>query len=557
MAEEKKRWKWWQKLSMAMTVIVLILIAAFIGLRGPWIRPLPGVSLELRRRPVPASALGPNTAYRLLLEAIADPVAPPVAPESGDEGGMFGDGGGDMSGDPVEPIWGSSYNDAWEIAETKFEYHPWPATPPPPFATVAQDTSTSEEGGQVSGMSAPRRLAPEDPWTLEQYQEIPRLMAVVAPRVALLDRALAASDRRMPVSESIWRYAPDLSQCVSFARWLVISAQYRAATGDHDGSHRDLARILDLGSLLRHGSAAGGWITDERCSKLAASAARRIAMRSPLPGDLLRREARTFLDCADRATPFADIIRTEAHAVPALVSDFYASGFIDLGEWMQSGGGYRPPWPKWRDGAIFRLAPLLGSTPKTTARNLQTVYQHLIPIAEKPYSAALRAEYDRFQRSLTSARSLPRLLFGTLDPLGHAWAGSWLFESYGRIHSAVTAHAARMRGMALFLGIKAYEKEHGSLPETLAKLVPDYLPRIPKDPFDGKPFRYLRSHVPGLRPKVWAIYSIGEDFTDDGGKAHSVGKARDDHGPNPDLVWPSREYPKPLPPMGPGGMSGG
>jgi hypothetical protein len=100
-----------------------------------------------------------------------------------------------------------------------------------------------------------------------------------------------------------------------------------------------------------------------------------------------------------------------------------------------------------------------------------------------------------------------------------------------------------LRGAALFLAIKAYGKEHGALPQTLAKLVPDYLPRIPKDPFDGKPFRYLRSGVPGLPPKAWAVYSIGEDFTDDGGKAQSVGEARRKRVANPDLVWPSQPYP--------------
>jgi hypothetical protein len=117
----------------------------------------------------------------------------------------------------------------------------------------------------------------------------------------------------------------------------------------------------------------------------------------------------------------------------------------------------------------------------------------------------------------------------------------------GTAHRKVAGRDARLRGMALFLAIQAYEKKHGALPERLDQLVPDYLPRVPEDPFDGKPFRYLRNGVPGLPVHAWGVYSVGEDFTDDGGKAHSVGTPDNDHGPNPDLVWPSQEYPKPPP----------
>ena len=545
MTEEKKRWKWWQKLAMAMAVILLVLIAGLIALREPWITPLPGVSLELAHPLVPASALGPGSAYRLLLEAVAEPLVPPVAPESGDKGGMFGDEGS-MFGDPIDPIWGSTGSAPWWAAETKFECHPWPATPPPPFAPTAESTNNSEEERFMSGMSAPPGLGPEDPWTLEQYQEIPRLMAILAPRVAFLDRALAAADRRMPAPKLFLSSSLGPSQCTRLVGWLAISAQYRAATGDHVGSHQDLTRILGLADLLRHGPACDYWGTDRRCGKMAARAAWRVAMRSDLPEDLLQREAEAFLEHADHATPYAEILRSNARSMSDFVSLYYP---LDI-DTAYSFHPDRPPtfWEEIRMGIICRLGPILGSTPQMTARNLQTVYQNLIPIAEKPYSAALRAEYDRFENSLLSPRSLPSLVFVTPDPFGYMLASSGMFRHHEFSHARVAAHDARMRGIALFLAIKAYEKERGALPERLDQLVPAYLPRLPKDPFDGKPFRYLLTAVPGLPVGTWAVYSIGEDFIDDGGKAHSPDTSDDDHGLNPDLVWPSHPYPK-LPPI--------
>jgi hypothetical protein len=47
------------------------------------------------------------------------------------------------------------------------------------------------------------------------------------------------------------------------------------------------------------------------------------------------------------------------------------------------------------------------------------------------------------------------------------------------------------------------------LPESLSELVPKYLPKVPIDPFDGKPLRYSKEK--GI------IYCVGKDLKDSGG----------------------------------------
>ncbi|MEO0795672.1 MAG: hypothetical protein AAFX93_10935 [Verrucomicrobiota bacterium] len=59
------------------------------------------------------------------------------------------------------------------------------------------------------------------------------------------------------------------------------------------------------------------------------------------------------------------------------------------------------------------------------------------------------------------------------------------------------------------LALAAYHQDHSELPETLDALVPDYIPTVPLDPFDGEPMRYDRDKR--------IIYSVGEDFVDNGG----------------------------------------
>jgi hypothetical protein len=55
------------------------------------------------------------------------------------------------------------------------------------------------------------------------------------------------------------------------------------------------------------------------------------------------------------------------------------------------------------------------------------------------------------------------------------------------------------------LAAERYRRGNGRWPETLADLVPRYLPKTPFDPFDGAPLRYRREEE-GI-----VIYSVGPD----------------------------------------------
>ncbi len=63
------------------------------------------------------------------------------------------------------------------------------------------------------------------------------------------------------------------------------------------------------------------------------------------------------------------------------------------------------------------------------------------------------------------------------------------------------------------LAVERYRLLHaGQTPETLTELVPDVLPEIPRDPFDGQPLRYRRLE------QGYVVYSIGPDRIDQGGR---------------------------------------
>jgi len=79
---------------------------------------------------------------------------------------------------------------------------------------------------------------------------------------------------------------------------------------------------------------------------------------------------------------------------------------------------------------------------------------------------------------------------------------------------------ARMRTLICTLAVHLRAIDHGSEPEALAALVPDYLDQLPTDPFTRQPLRYRND------AKGHLIYSVGPDKKDDGGRAgdsHSSG----------------------------------
>jgi hypothetical protein len=80
-----------------------------------------------------------------------------------------------------------------------------------------------------------------------------------------------------------------------------------------------------------------------------------------------------------------------------------------------------------------------------------------------------------------------------------------------RVGESFSRHQASLRCAIVALAVERYRIAHGHWPDSLNSLVPDFLAKVPLDPYDAKPLRYRR-----LKDGV-VIYSIGPDETDDGG----------------------------------------
>jgi hypothetical protein len=71
---------------------------------------------------------------------------------------------------------------------------------------------------------------------------------------------------------------------------------------------------------------------------------------------------------------------------------------------------------------------------------------------------------------------------------------------------------SQIRSTQAALAVEHFRLAHGQLPENLDELVPQFLPTVPIDPFDGRPLRYHRL------TKGYVIYSVGRDGHDNNGR---------------------------------------
>ncbi len=98
----------------------------------------------------------------------------------------------------------------------------------------------------------------------------------------------------------------------------------------------------------------------------------------------------------------------------------------------------------------------------------------------------------------------------------------------GTAYQATATDRLMQAGFAL----RHYYDDHHALPAKLAELVPQYIPEVPMDPFDGQPLRYDAAR--GL------VYSVGVSLKDNGGSKYLVKSV-----PNPDDVDPFTDKEQP------------
>jgi hypothetical protein len=224
------------------------------------------------------------------------------------------------------------------------------------------------------------------------------------------------------------------------------------------------------------------------CVAIACDAVERVLAQGEVPADELERLQRLLED--EDAHPGLLIATRGERAAMHELFDALESGDVALDQLEGSGRTSR----SWQDillGHVIR-DNFRDEHPLMLSLMTRRVEETRLPLHEQ--AAAERAFHAEFRR-LTEKAILTRLLFPAFNKVS---------EASRRKHACV-------RCLAALLAAERFRLKHARWPDSLAELVPDYLPAVPLDPYDGKRLRYKR------RAEGVIVYSVGPDETDDGG----------------------------------------
>lgn len=215
------------------------------------------------------------------------------------------------------------------------------------------------------------------------------------------------------------------------------------------------------------------------------------------------RDVGRLLDLApsDRALQRLQTAIREIDVDKAVEQSLLAERAFHLGMfWNESRAWYaRPPRDASGNPVWYIMRPVL----VRQLIKMIEIQTTLLELARKPWPERLHVNVP--ERPPGSRR--PR---GFL-PLPFAEATHTLGSSYrSRVTSVATALALGRTADAA-IAAERYRRATGRLPESLAQLVPAYLPKVPTDPFSGREIRYVRTGEGAT------AYSLGTNEKDDGG----------------------------------------
>lgn len=280
--------------------------------------------------------------------------------------------------------------------------------------------------------------------------------------------------------------------------WAEAVVRRLVARGERGAALRVLAALTALGADLERAGGAMPSILGARPMKVGLRHIAAVAASGPLPVEATR-ELADVLDRLAAVRPRgSDLVEVERSTGFGVVTD----DALDRDERLDV--GWRHLW----SARVFRAAAL---------EEGDAAWSRVAAIVEGT---------DPELRDAEEAASA--LWSGLEHPLvrNHLRAVPVVLRQVVRVQTS-------WRLARTALALRLHADVHGRLPDRLDALVPAFLPVVPRDPWTGRPLRY----VAGPPARVW---SVGPDRVDDEGKPSDDPDDAESHGDEVVVVHPPR-----------------
>jgi len=278
---------------------------------------------------------------------------------------------------------------------------------------------------------------------------------------------------------------PDLTQLWRAGNLLAIDARLKAADGKVHEALEDLAAAYAMAQQIVADPMLISDLVAMSTDRLATNGLEGIlATARPSAGDLALlklSDGMTYEQVLPRSMRMKEAMGLSALAMLAEGEE----GFTV--ESLRFDSALQPFLAIWR---VFLVPDEVAS--------YRAIMRRVVELAGRPYYAA-RDDWKTLEHGIQYGNELgivARMIMPAITGIPASAAGG----------------DARHRLATVAVAMAACRAKTGKYPAALPELVPEYLAAVPLDPFDGKPLR-MKTSADGI-----VLYSIGPDFTDDGGK---------------------------------------
>lgn len=293
----------------------------------------------------------------------------------------------------------------------------------------------------------------------------------------------------------------------------VLEARLTALQGDPDAA---LAMLVETAAELRRTMSVGGGIMNHMFVANSASACNdEIAYllgHYPTSADALHRALADYLLRGAMQASADSVLKSEFQLTRNSMDDMIAEASEEI-------EGFSEETSKAIvEGAFFKRN-----------RTTNEYYTYILGMLEQQDRPLNQREYQAYELLIEDKPEVLKAMVNG-NMMGDVMLRLML-PSMSRVDNVIARTDFESDCVYLMLALRLYQLEHGALPPTLDALVPDIIPAVPTDPYDGQPIRYDAERA--------LLYSVGEDFIDNGGSKYI---SRFDHeAPDFDILTENNE----------------
>jgi len=337
---------------------------------------------------------------------------------------------------------------------------------------------------------------PSEPLTSEQAELLAGYVEMNRAAIAKAREGLSLPRSRYPIdlSPGFDALLPHLRKVKDLSLACLYEGMLAVDSGRQEDRKESIVTILSLSHTLADEPILISQMVRFRMEKMAKNLLERSLNVGEVDDGQLAMLERAFHNTGTSNGLARGMIGERAVTMPAFRVNF--DQFAELGESPKQG-----PLKSRQTPVSMMITPLVRATGflERDLRFYLTVMETNISLAamEPPKSLAI----TNVQAKLISDVEHWRYIVSAILVPSLETAFSRYAESLADLRLARTA-----------LVVERFRHSKNRLPSSLNELLPDFMPELPADPFDGQSLRYK------LLPVGYVIYSIGKDGQDDGGK---------------------------------------